>query len=84
MDKEKIQTEISNLSDEDKEVCLSYLIAEELWGDYPENIEINIENNHLNIVSRNEKIQWDWLIDNSMLELLKINPEYNFKYQKPA
>ena len=82
MDKQQLKKEVENLWDKEKELCIKYLISETFWKDILNNIKINISNNKLNIISHNPKVQWDWLIDNDMLNILNLDAEYTFKYIK--
>ncbi len=84
INKEQLEQEIWNLSDEDKQEVLKYLIAEAFGTKSTEKVNFNINNNSLHIVSENSKIKWDWLIDNDIIKLLKLNPRYTFEYKETA
>ena len=83
MNKEQLKKEISSLWDEDKTLCLKYLIAEVYGSEILNNIQIIVKENKINIVSSNENVQWDWIINNEMKETLQLSPEHTFEY-KPA
>ena len=84
MDKKQLKAEISKLSDKDKEICLKYLIIESHWENNIKNVTFNIKNNKLSIVSNNDNIRWDWIVDNEIIELLKLSPDVLFKYESKA
>ena len=80
IDPEKLKKELPNLSDEDKKTCLIYILGESLNEKMMEKIEFRIINNKLYIVSNNENVQSQFIVDNELLETLWLEPKVDFTY----
>jgi len=84
LNKNKLKEYMSSweVSDDEKILLIKYLISEE-WGEsYIKWLDISINNNKVNIISINPLLKTKEIINSSMLNLLWLNTDFDFKYKK--
>lgn len=82
LDREKLKDELPNLSDEEKLVCIKYILSESQSENFLKDVDFKIKNNTLYVKSQNENIQWDWFIDDDIKQTLWLNHKVEFSYEK--
>jgi len=78
LDVEKIKN--NSLSQEEKLETSKYLFVNSQNEKFTKDIQLDIIDNQLHIISKNESVVENWVINDSITELLKLNPIINFKY----
>ncbi|MDD3145209.1 MAG: hypothetical protein PHV23_03815 [Candidatus Gracilibacteria bacterium] len=82
LDREKLKDELPNLSDEEKLVCIKYILSESQSENFLKDVDFKIKNNTLYVKSQNENIQGDWFIDDDIKQTLGLNHKVEFSYEK--